>query len=108
MRAGTAQWSTRRDRQNKKYSSCPQAPSPDMVPVRELPYGPAASYGRIFRPERWQYSTTRRKDKNPLASPGASTDEPRCAAFCALDAITRLFQPQSTHTTPAQSSAGPC
>lgn len=47
-----------------------------MVPVRELPYGPAAPYGRIMRPDRWQHPTTRQKATNPLASPGASTDDP--------------------------------
>jgi hypothetical protein len=34
-----------------------------MVPIRELPYGPAATYGRITRPDRWQHPTTRQKAK---------------------------------------------
>jgi hypothetical protein len=37
-----------------------------MVPVRELPYGPAASYGRILTPDRWQHPITRQQARNLL------------------------------------------
>lgn len=37
-----------------------------MVSVRELPYGPAASYGRITRPDTWQHPTARQQAKNLL------------------------------------------
>src|ERR1700751_989743 len=38
----------------------PRARIYDLVPVRELPYGPAASSLHHQRPDRWQHPTTRR------------------------------------------------
>ena len=46
----------------------------DLVPVRELPYGPAAP-SLHQRPDRWQHPTTCQFFKKPLALGGASTDE---------------------------------
>jgi hypothetical protein len=45
----------------------------DMVPVRELPYGPAAMR-RNNRPDRWQHPTIATYPNLPLASSGASAD----------------------------------
>lgn len=45
----------------------------DMVPVRELPYGPAAMR-RNNRPDRWQHPAIATYPNLPLASSGASTD----------------------------------
>ena len=52
------------------------ARSPDMEPVRRLSYGPAAFEKPHKRPDRCQHPTTRQPTKNPLASPGTSTNEP--------------------------------
>jgi hypothetical protein len=46
----------------------------DLVPVRELPYGPAAP-SLHQRPDGWQHPTTCQPSSKPLALGGASTDE---------------------------------
>jgi hypothetical protein len=76
VKASTAQRLMRRDRQNQIDSPCLRARSPDMVPIRELPYGPAATYCRITRPDRWQHPTTRQKAKIHLLLRGRPQDEP--------------------------------
>jgi hypothetical protein len=41
-----------------------------MVPIHELPYGPAAPYGRITRPDRWQHPTTPQQAKETFCFSG--------------------------------------
>jgi len=70
---GVAQQSARRGRKNQQDPSCPRARDCEMIPVRELPYGPAVS-SLHRRPDRWQHPTTCHNSPIPLATEGASTD----------------------------------
>jgi len=70
---GMAQQSARRGQKNQQDPSCPRARDREMIPVRELPYGPAAS-SLHQRPDRWQHPTTCHNSPMPLATEGASTD----------------------------------
>ena len=62
----------------------------DLVPVRELPYGPAAP-SLHQRPDRWQHPTTcQPSSKNRLHLAGASTDEHTPFASEKLDPVDYL------------------
>lgn len=65
--------SARRDRKNQGFPMCHEHAVGDVVPVRELPYGPAA------RPHQqagqMAASDYRRYPNLPFASSGASTDD---------------------------------
>jgi hypothetical protein len=81
-----AQQSARRGRKNQIDPSCPRTRDCEMVPVRELPYGPAAS-SLHYRPDRWQHPTLCQNFQIPLATEGASTDEGPSIG------LTRKFKP---------------
>ena len=68
-----AQQSARRGRKNQGFPPCREHDVGDMVPVRELPYGPAASdaaseAGQMAASDHVHYL------QKSLASVGASTD----------------------------------
>jgi hypothetical protein len=67
-----AQQSARRGRKNQAKTTCHRARLGEVVPVRELPYGPAANGCMRGRTDgSIRHRATRQK---PLASKGASTD----------------------------------
>jgi len=70
-----AQQSARRGRKNQGFPPCHEHAVGDVVPVRELPYGPAT--WSHHRPDRWQHPTTCQTPQIPLATKGASTDGKR-------------------------------
>lgn len=67
-----AQQSARRGRKNQGFPPCQEHAVGDVVPVSELPYGPAT--WSHHRPDRWQHPTTCQPLNKPLATKGASTD----------------------------------
>lgn len=68
-----AQQSARRGRKNQGFPPWHEHAVGDVVPVRELPYGPAAQLHD--RPGRWQHPTTCQNLNKPLATEGAPTEE---------------------------------
>ena len=70
-----AQQSARRGRKNQGFPPCHEHAVGDVVPVRELPYGPAT--WSHHRPDRWQHPITCQTLNKPLATEGASTDGKR-------------------------------
>ena len=83
-----AQQSARRGRKNQGFPPCREHAVGDMVPVRELPYGPAAYRcitGRTDGSIRLRVRTSRK----PLATEGASTDGKRTARFKVVAVVSR-------------------
>ena len=79
-----AQQSARRGRKNQGFPLCHEHAVGDVVPVRELPYGPAAS-SAASEAGQMAASDYVQTSKIPLASFGASTDGKRTSA-CYFDA----------------------
>lgn len=90
--------SAKRDRKNQGFPLCHEHAVGDVVPVRELPYGPAARQHQ--QAGQMAASDYRRYPNLPLASSGASTDD-------ALGSRAKAVAIQIDHsTTHAQEDPG--